>query len=70
MVSASRSAPPPRQRCHFAEAGGRGRQLQYRGRGRGPSVRAAAVLIGRFRPPWRARAYEEAEAAAAADSVR
>lgn len=46
-----RSAPPPRRCRHFAEAGGRGGQLQYRGRGRGPSVRAAAPLIGRRRPP-------------------
>lgn len=49
--SASRSAPPSPPSRHFAEAGGRGEQLQYRGRGRGPSIRAAAPLIGRRRPP-------------------
>ena len=50
-LSASRSAPPSPPSGHFAEAGGRGEQLQYRGRGRGPSIRAAAPLIGRRRPP-------------------
>lgn len=47
-----------------------GGQLQCRGWGYRLSVSAAASLIGRRRLPPRARAYEEAEAAAAAASVR
>lgn len=45
------SGIPPPAALPLGGGWGQGGQLQYRGRGRRPSVRAAAPLIGRCRPP-------------------